>query len=98
VLIMSEQAAAVIEQILAESEAGPEAGLRITGSADGDGNASLEFEVAEGPVEGDEVVREGGAAVFLDLIAAAALDDKTLDVEAHGDHFHFSLGEQDEAD
>jgi len=32
--------------------------------------------------------------VYLDEIAAAVLDDKTLDVETHDDHFHFSLGEQ----
>jgi hypothetical protein len=25
------------------------------------------------------------------------LADKTLDVEEHGDHFHFSLGEQSES-
>ena len=44
--------------------------------------------------DGDVVVSEGGATVFLDETAAAVLDDKTLDVESHGDHFHFSLDEQ----
>jgi hypothetical protein len=42
-------------------------------------------------------VSEGGATVFLDETAAAVLADKTLDVHAHGNHFHFSLEEQDGA-
>lgn len=94
-LILTDQAATVIEGILTQSEAGPAGGLRITGTTDGSGDASLEFAVAGAPVEGDEVVREGSASVYLDEVAAAVLDDKTLDVEQHGDHFHFSLGEQD---
>jgi hypothetical protein len=32
--------------------------------------------------------------LFLDQTAAAVLDDKVLDVHAHGDHFHFSIDEQ----
>ena len=46
------------------------------------------------PGEGDEVVREGGAVVFLDPTAAELLADKILDAHAHGDHVHFSLEEQ----
>jgi len=45
--------------------------------------------------DGDSVVREGGAVLFLDETASAVLDDKTLDVHAHGDHFHFSIDEQE---
>jgi hypothetical protein len=33
--------------------------------------------------------------LFLDETASAVLDDKTLDVHAHGDHFHFSIDEQE---
>lgn len=94
-LALTDQAANVIEGILEESEAGPEAGLRISGTTDGDGGASLEFTVAPTPETGDAVVAEGGAKVFLDDVAALVLDDKTLDVESHADHFHFSLSEQD---
>ena len=75
-------------------EVGPDGGLRITASGDGNGDSALEFDVAPAPGEGDEVVEEDGAKVFLDEAAAAVLADKTLDVEEHGDHFHFSLGEQ----
>ena len=96
-LILTDQAATVIQGILTESQAGPEGGLRISGSTEGNGEASLEFSLADAPIDGDEVVREGGATIFLDGVAATVLDDKTLDVEAHDDHYHFSLGEQEAA-
>ena len=35
--------------------------------------------------------------VFLDETAARILDGKTLAVHAHGDHFHFSIEDADEA-
>jgi iron-sulfur cluster assembly protein len=84
----------VIKGIVEDGELGPKAGLRITAANESNGDTALEFELAEAPAEGDEVLQEDGAAVFLDPIAAEVLADKTLDVEEHGDHFHFSLGEQ----
>ncbi len=97
VLVLTEQATTVIRDILEDADAGPESGLRISGTNVGNGDASLEFSVSERPFEGDEVVQDGGATVFLDEIAALVLADKTLDVEAHDDHFHFSLDERAEA-
>jgi Fe-S cluster assembly iron-binding protein IscA len=96
-LAMTEHAIEAIRGIVEESELGPEAGLRISGANEGNGDTALDFEVAEGAVSGDEVVKDGGATVFLDETAAAVLADKTLDVHAHGDHFHFSLDEQNGA-
>lgn len=93
-LTMTDRAAEVIEDILHESQAGPDGGVRISGTAEPSGEASLEFTLTEEPVEGDEVVRERGAVLYLDEVARTVLEDKTLDVEAHGDHFHFSLEEQ----
>ena len=95
-LVVTEQAAEVIKGIVDESDAGPEGGLRITGTLEADGEASIEFSVAPGPVEGDDVVQAGGATVYLDELAASVLADQKLDVDAHGDHYHFSLGDQDE--
>jgi Fe-S cluster assembly iron-binding protein IscA len=92
-LELSTQAVEVIRDIVADGDVGPEGGLRISGTAD-NGETALDFELAESPVEGDEVVSENGAVLFLDEIAAAVLDDKRLDVHAHGDHFHFSIDEQ----
>ncbi len=91
-LSLTEQAKEVIKGIV--EEVGPEAGLRITASGEGNGDNALDFDLAPAPGEGDEVVEDDGAKVFLDEAAAAVLADKTLDVEEHGDHFHFSLGEQ----
>lgn len=93
-LAMTEQAETVIREILSESQAGPDGGIRISGSVEQE-ETTLEFALAERPAAGDEVVSGNGATVFLDGVAAEALADKTLDAETHGDHFHFSLGEQD---
>jgi iron-sulfur cluster assembly protein len=93
-LEISAEAVDVIRGIVAEGDVGPDGGLRISGVAD-NGETALDFELADAPVEGDEVVRENGAVLFLDETAAAVLDDKRLDVHAHGDHFHFSIDEKD---
>jgi Fe-S cluster assembly iron-binding protein IscA len=95
-LALTDQARDVIKGIVEEGELGPQGGLRITAANESNGDTALEFELAEAPAEGDEVLEEDGAAVFLDPVAAEVLADKTLDVEEHGDHFHFSLGEQAE--
>jgi Fe-S cluster assembly iron-binding protein IscA len=96
-LVLTEQAAEAIKGMLEEAEAGPASGMRISGTDDGDG-IELEFNVADGPEDGDEVVTHGGVSVFLDALAAEALADLTLDVEAHGDHVHFSFDEQKDAE
>jgi iron-sulfur cluster assembly protein len=92
-LKITEQAEATIRGICEEGGAGADGGLRISGSTS-NGETALDFEVVEGAVDGDDVVRSGTAVLFLDETAAAVLADKTLDVHAHGDHFHFSIDEQ----
>ena len=91
-LALTEQAKQVIKGIV--EEVGPEGGLRITAAAEGNGDTALEFDLAPAPAEGDEIVEEDGAKVFLAGAAAKVLADKTLDVHEHGDHFHFSLEDQ----
>jgi iron-sulfur cluster assembly protein len=93
-LVVTEQEQETIRGILEDAELAGRGGLRITGANEGNGETALEFELAEGPSAGDEVVETGGATLYLDETAAAMLADKTLDVHAHGDHFHFSLEEQ----
>lgn len=98
-LVMTAQAQEVIRGIVEDAEVGPHGGLRISGSNEWNGETALEFELAAGPAEGDETVSSGGATLFLDETASAVLAGKTLDVHAHGDHFHFSIDEQEaEAD
>jgi Fe-S cluster assembly iron-binding protein IscA len=94
VLQLTEHAQEVIKGIVDENEVGAGGGLRITSASGGNGDAELEFDLAEAAEDGDETVTAGGANVFLDPTAAQELADKTLDVHEHGDHFHFSLEEQ----
>ena len=95
-LVLTDHAKQVIKGIV--EVAGPDGGLRITAAGGTNGDTALEFGLAPAPAAGDEVVDDGGAKVFLDEAAADVLADKTLDVEEHGDHFHFSLGEQSEGE
>ena len=92
--MLTEEAQGAIRSIVEEAGVGPNGGLRISGANEGNGETALEFDVTHGPADGDEVVTDGGATVFLDETASALLTDKLLDVHAHGDHFHFSIDEQ----
>jgi Fe-S cluster assembly iron-binding protein IscA len=93
-LKITEQAQEAIAGIVADGGLGDGAGLRISGTQS-NGETALDFELAEAAIEGDSTVSEGGATLFLDETASAVLDDKVLDVHAHGDHFHCSIDEQD---
>jgi Fe-S cluster assembly iron-binding protein IscA len=96
-LTLTDQAVEVIRKIVEESKVGPDGGLRISGTGEEDGESALEFELTEAAQDGDEAVRQDGAVVFLDETAAEVLADKRLDVHAHGDHFHFSVEDLEEA-
>jgi Fe-S cluster assembly iron-binding protein IscA len=67
--------------------------LRISG-VESDGEVELEIQEATEPMMGDETVERDGVRVFLDPVAANALEDQVLSVHAHDDHFHFSFDEQ----
>jgi iron-sulfur cluster assembly protein len=92
-LKITEQAQEAIASMVADGGVGEGGGLRITGSGS-NGETALDFELADAAVDGDSTVTSGEARLFLDETAAAVLDDKVLDVHAHGDHFHFSIDEQ----
>ena len=82
------------DAIAAILELAGDGGLRFSGH-ESDGEIELEIEPADGPEEGDVTVERGGARVFLDEVAAEALDDQVLDVEEHGDHVHFLFADQE---
>ena len=67
--------------------------IRIRG-VEGDGEVELEIEDAKEPGADDQVVERDGVKVFLDPVAATALEDQVLGVHAHDDHFHFSFEDQ----
>jgi Fe-S cluster assembly iron-binding protein IscA len=68
--------------------------LRIRG-VEGEGEIELEIEEAAEPVVDDVVVEREGVEVYLDPVAANALEDQVLGIHAHGDHFHFSFDDQE---
>jgi iron-sulfur cluster assembly protein len=96
-LVLTEQAIEAIRGIVQDSELGPNGGLRIAGANADSGEAALEFELATEAQQGDQVVQDGGATVFLEETAGRILEGKTLDVHAHGDHFHFSIEDAEES-
>jgi Fe-S cluster assembly iron-binding protein IscA len=67
--------------------------LRIRG-VESEGEIELEIEEATEPMMGDETVQRDGVRVFLDPVAANALEDQVLGIHAHDDHFHFSFEDQ----
>jgi Fe-S cluster assembly iron-binding protein IscA len=69
--------------------------IRITGE-EVDGEVELSIDDATEPAEGDEIVEQGGARIFLDAVAADALADQVIGVHAHGDHFHFTFDDQED--
>jgi Fe-S cluster assembly iron-binding protein IscA len=70
--------------------------LRIRG-VEADGEIELEIEEAAEAVADDVVVERDGVEVYLDPVAANALEDQVLGIHAHGDHFHFSFDDQETA-
>jgi Fe-S cluster assembly iron-binding protein IscA len=96
VLALTDNATDAIEQILNAPGVPTGAGIRISPEAtisDGGAPASeLQLTVAEQPAEGDEVIEEHGARVFVAFTVSDYLDDKQLDAEVVDEHVRFSLG------
>lgn len=47
--------------------------------------------LVDGPLDGDEIVEDGGAFVYLDAPAAATLADKVLDAHIEDGHMRLSV-------
>lgn len=97
VLALSDKATEAIERILARPEVPEGAGVRIASSApttDARGPSDLQLGLAAAPDDGDEVIEEAGARVFLEDTVAELLDDKLLDVDRSGEQLRFSISRQ----
>ena len=92
-LTMTNNAATEIRNLVAQPEVPDDGGVRIASNGDG----ALTLALAAAPAEGDAVVEEGGARVFLEHEAGQLLDDKQLDcgVDAQG-QVQFTLNQQAE--
>lgn len=78
VLTLTENAQSEIRNLVDQPEIPDDAGVRIASTPDG----ALTLTLVAGPADGDAVVEEGGARVFLEPEAGTLLDDKTLDAGA----------------
>jgi Fe-S cluster assembly iron-binding protein IscA len=93
-LTLTDSAKDAVREMVAAEDAPEGSGLRIAAEEGTDGDAALSLEIAAAPAEGDAVVDEDGARIFLEPTAASLLEDMVLDVEPHGDHVHFTLDAQ----
>jgi iron-sulfur cluster assembly protein len=97
VLTLTSDAAEAVKTI---AEASPElandSGLRIRAQVAGEGQVSFDLAMVESPDEGDQVIEEAGARVFVEPDAALILEDKILDATVAGNQVQFSLSEQDQ--
>jgi Fe-S cluster assembly iron-binding protein IscA len=76
VLTLTDNATTEIRNIISQPETPDGAGLRIATDPSAGG---LALSLAAAPAEGDAVVDNSGARVFLDPQAATLLDDQALD-------------------
>jgi iron-sulfur cluster assembly protein len=91
VLTLTENAAIEIRNLIALPEVPDDGGVRIAS----DDSGALTLALAGAPIDGDAVIEESGARVFLEPTAGELLDDKLLDagVDPEG-NVQFSLGVQ----
>lgn len=91
-LTLTENAVLVIRDLTAQQEVPEGAGLRIASDPTA---GALTLALVERPAQGDQVVDDSGARIFLDPEAAEILDDKALDaaVDAQGG-VQFGFAEQ----
>jgi Fe-S cluster assembly iron-binding protein IscA len=92
-LSLTENAKEAVREMVAAEQVPAGSGLRIAAEGEGD-DASLSLEITPAPAEGDAVVDEDGARVFLEANAASLLQDMVLDAEPHDDHVHFTVAAQ----
>ena len=78
-LVLTENASAVITMIVDQSNLPAEGGVRIAGGADG--RQALNISTTEAPQASDQIVEDKGARLFLENSAADMLDDKVLDAQ-----------------
>jgi Fe-S cluster assembly iron-binding protein IscA len=95
-LALTDNARHAVEDIAARAGLPEEGGLRIAESQAQAGNFELSLVAA--PVDGDEVIEEGGARVFVEPTTAAILADQKLDAAPSPDGTGFLLAPQSAPD
>ncbi len=93
-LALTQEAIEAVRDVLSDDELPDAAGLRIS-TLDTEGATELGLELAPEPTDGDQVIDESGARLFLDGTAATLLEDQVLDAVVHDDHLHFTFKDQE---
>ncbi|MFI6328461.1 iron-sulfur cluster biosynthesis family protein [Micromonospora chersina] len=75
-LTMTENAIMVIRDLANQQDVAEAGGLRIAADTDA---GSLSIELVEQPIQGDQVVDNQGARIFLDADAAELLNETSVD-------------------
>jgi Fe-S cluster assembly iron-binding protein IscA len=87
-LMLTDNAATEIRNLIAQPEVPDDGGVRISSGGDG----ALTLALTRGPADGDAVLEERGARVFLEPGAGELLHDKTLDAGIDPDgNLQFSI-------
>jgi iron-sulfur cluster assembly protein len=94
-LTITTNAAEAIRAIVESTDVPDQGGIRISIAQQNGSQAALELSVSPAPMEGDQILEEEGAHVFLDEMAAVALDDKALDATIEGEEIAFGIVESD---
>jgi iron-sulfur cluster assembly protein len=89
-LTLTENAANVIKELVDSDEAG----LRISTEGGENDEVGIRLDVAEAAQDGDEVVAEHGAQVFLDPGAVVILENQVLDATMLGERVSFAITKQ----
>jgi iron-sulfur cluster assembly protein len=96
VLTLTSNAAEAVKTMAeASTELPNDSGLRIQAQPTGEGQVGFELTLVDDPAEGDQVIEEAGARVFVEPETVVYLEDKILDATVVEDRFQFSLSEQD---
>lgn len=94
-LTLTSNAAEVVKTMAeATLELPDDSGLRIRAERAGEGRVTFELTMVEHPEEGDQVIEQAGARVFVEPDTVVYLEDKTLEATVAGDRVQFSLSEQ----
>ncbi|MFE9958042.1 HesB/IscA family protein [Micromonospora sp. NPDC005299] len=75
-LTMTDNAVLVIRDLANQQDVAEEGGLRIAADTDA---GSLSIELVEQPAQGDQVIDDQGARIFLDADAAELLNGTSVD-------------------
>jgi Fe-S cluster assembly iron-binding protein IscA len=92
-LALTQDAIVAVRDVLENEDLQEDGGLRISTAGTGE-ETEFGLSLAPSPEEGDQVIDEDGARLFLDETAASLLDDQVLDAVVHDDHLHFTFTDQ----